>query len=397
MEADRETQSVKYSVNSVFRRLRSLILEDYFPPEKALPPIHDLAAEFGVGPNTVQAAVHRLREAGMVVSKRGQGVFVKYPLKWNSHGRRVALLSWFSRDFIASEPYPAKAIAELRQPLNVHGYDLEYYTLKEIGMQDLPSYLDTQKLAGVVLLEIERGRWVEEIQDLGLPLVSMDFDLYRLGVPSVVFDNFKAGCQAARHLIEHGHEQIAYVRKTLPRLRIRARGVEGRLGTISSVDDDRKRGYQWAMEEADLSCSWIEEEEPLAREHLLELYAKKSAPTALICEGDGLAAEMIKRLEDLGYLIPADISVLGFGATGARFNNDRTVTSIWMDHGGMGRHAAKLLLNTLEGKAPQRIILPTRVEVRDSTAILSTQEADRASHAGDPQSQMVVHKGRPTP
>jgi DNA-binding GntR family transcriptional regulator len=61
----------------VAERLRRQIAEGVYGPGKKLPSRKDLAEEFGVAPMTVQSALRELRAAGLIVSRRGSGVFVR--------------------------------------------------------------------------------------------------------------------------------------------------------------------------------------------------------------------------------------------------------------------------------------------------------------------------------
>ena len=160
---------MKYSVEFVSKRLRRLIREGFFPAHQPLPRIQRLAEIFGVSVATVQEAIHGLREDGMVDTRRGHGVFVKYPLKWNSKGRCIGLLSPFKNEFLDSTPYPGIAMSVLREGLKDQGYSLEPISLKETGLFDVPGYLQKRKLAGLILLEVQSCRLVEEMRDLGLP------------------------------------------------------------------------------------------------------------------------------------------------------------------------------------------------------------------------------------
>ncbi len=356
----------KHKVEFVRKRLRRFILEGYFPPDQPLPPILKLAEIFRVSLVTAQSAIHLLRHDGLVETKRGHGVYVKYPLTWNSQGRSIGLLHPFEKEFLKNTPYPGKALRVLKDSLKQGGYELIPISLREIGLADFSTFMQEQELAGVILLEVESGRVIEELGDLGLPVVSMDYDAYRQAVPSVSFDNLNGGFLATKHLIEHGHRRIAFARRIGKRLKLRS--IMGHNAILDSVDDDRIRGYRLAMEEATLEPIFYENRTPLDPETLDAFFVHRTAPTALVCMGDLLAAQLAQRMEARGYRIPEDISLIGFGATNASFGQGRKITSVWIDLPGLGKHAAELFLETVKGAPLRRVVLPVRLETNDSVA-----------------------------
>jgi len=225
---------VKHRVELVRKRLRRFILEGYFPPGQLLPPIVQLAEIFRVSLVTAQAAIHQLRKDGLVESKRGHGVYVKYPLTWTSSSHRIGLLHPFKNTHLKSSPYPECALRVLSKILRKNKYELIPISLMDVGLSDFSTFIQELDLAGVILLEVESGRLIEELGDLGLPVVSMDYDAYRQAVPSVSFDNLNGGILATKHLIKHGHRRIAFARKISKGLKLRS--IMGHSAILDSVD-----------------------------------------------------------------------------------------------------------------------------------------------------------------
>ena len=61
----------------VFERLMRAIKSGAYRPDDRLPAEHDLAAEFGVSRPIVRDALRRLRDQGLIYSRRGAGSFVR--------------------------------------------------------------------------------------------------------------------------------------------------------------------------------------------------------------------------------------------------------------------------------------------------------------------------------
>ena len=61
----------------VFDRILRSIKSGAFAPDERLPTEHDLAAEFEVSRPIVREALQRLRDQGLIYSRRGAGSFVR--------------------------------------------------------------------------------------------------------------------------------------------------------------------------------------------------------------------------------------------------------------------------------------------------------------------------------
>lgn len=94
---------------SIADALQSEIAQGLYPPGAKLPTEADLAQRFGVNRHTVRHALAALAEAGLVLARRGSGVFVSsqptdYPL-----GRRVR----FTQNIRDSGRTPSRRITRL--------------------------------------------------------------------------------------------------------------------------------------------------------------------------------------------------------------------------------------------------------------------------------------------
>ena len=84
----------------------------------------------------------------------------------------------------------------------------------------------------------------------------------------------------------------------------------------------------------------------------------KKKPTAIFGE-DILAIGAIKAIEDNGFSVPEDFSVVGFDDIELSRHYD--LTTISQDIIGLGESAAKLLLRIIEKANFPPVILPTKL------------------------------------
>jgi DNA-binding LacI/PurR family transcriptional regulator len=171
-------------------------------------------------------------------------------------------------------------------------------------------------------------------------------------------DHRAGAAEATRHLIELGHRRIAHIPGTRrpPSTAQRQAGYRDALKAAGIAYTDE------LIEEGDFSM----ESGQAAMKRLLEL---ASPPTAVFAGNDEMAFGAMTEARVQGYVIPQDISVVGFDdqRTAAFYNPPLTTVNIPRQE--LGRRAAHELIERLDGRElANEIVLPTRLIVRESTA-----------------------------
>jgi DNA-binding LacI/PurR family transcriptional regulator len=149
----------------------------------------------------------------------------------------------------------------------------------------------------------------------------------------------------------------------------------------------RYEGYRRAMMEAGLEprLSDIDAE----KEHDVGYLATKSilnrgdSVTAVFAGGDTAAQGVYKALRDSSLRIPEDVSVVGFNDIEAPMMHPPLTSShVFLEQ--VGRNLAQLLINRIEQTdlPPQRQIIPTQLERRESCRALEISEMSLANSEG---------------
>jgi LacI family transcriptional regulator len=165
---------------------------------------------------------------------------------------------------------------------------------------------------------------------------------------------------ATRHLIECGHQRIAFIG--------RRRG--------STVSEQRIAGYLTAMKEAHLPVSddWIIDV-PLnatgGQQGVSIIHALDPRPTAVVCYNDFVAFGVLNELDTLGKRAGRDLAVVGFDDILAAAHSSPPLTSMSVGPAQLGEMASRILLSRINGegdmdKAKKYIITPKLV-VRESS------------------------------
>ena len=188
----------------------------------------------------------------------------------------------------------------------------------------------------------------ERVYALGIPIVrTSGFPDPLESVDLVTGPDHEAGAAVADYLLKLGHREIAYVHGA-PRYR-------GRI--------ERLYGLREVMErhpEAHFSDLRFEPELTFA-ETLKALRATGRDPTAFFCAHDGLAVTVVSELLRLGYRIPEDVSVVGFGDLSSATQISPQLTTVTLPGQQMGASCVRLLDDRLNGRIPNGV--PLRITV----------------------------------
>ncbi|MEV4564590.1 LacI family DNA-binding transcriptional regulator [Nonomuraea sp. NPDC049419] len=160
-----------------------------------------------------------------------------------------------------------------------------------------------------------------------------------------VFDDDDAGTElVVRHLIKLGHRRIGHISQ-----RNAGRGKPVALPHLTRAETYRRvmAEHGLAGEIAIATTSWTEEG---GYDGTRELLARSPRPTAIFAGADQAAFGALSALHEAGLSVPGDVSVAGYDNTRLAAMANISLTSIDQDGTLMGRTAARLLLERVEGR-----------------------------------------------
>jgi DNA-binding LacI/PurR family transcriptional regulator len=171
-------------------------------------------------------------------------------------------------------------------------------------------------------------------------------------------DNFRAAKEVTEHLIEFGHERIAF--------------VGGSLNLVMTTD--RLLGYEKAIRMAKLPFrnKYIVHEEFLkegGREAVVQLMALNEPPTAYVVVDDLMALGVLAMLSEMEKNVPDDISVVSFNNLMIAEYSSPPLTSVEINIFQLGYQATDCLLELIQdpSKLPQRITVPYEIIKRQTS------------------------------
>lgn len=245
------------------------------------------------------------------------------------------------------------------------GYDIVIYPCdyrSDTLADDLASMTRQSRVDGVVLTPplCDMAIVVEALQKLGVPFSRIAPADQQFEEESIVTNDRAISAKMTRHLMDLGHEDIAF---------IRGHPDHGAVCT-------RYDGYRDAIAAADISprpefvvqgYNSVDSGEQCARE-LLKL---SDPPTAIFAANDDMAAGALRAAHAMGIRVPSQLSVAGFDDTPIAQQVWPTLTTIRQPIKRMAEQATALLLRQLRDEP--RDDLSRHIEcgliLRDSTAV----------------------------
>ncbi len=215
------------------------------------------------------------------------------------------------------------------------------------------SVIRRRRMDGIIVMASNENRdhVNAALAESGMPTVLIDRD-----VPSqfdaAYVDHRGGAIEATRYLIGLGHKRIALL---LPSEFVRP-------------SRERAAGYRQALTEAGIPVDPgmirpQKQSNSFAFQEVDELLGGANPPTAIIVLGTRMLAGVMKTVNTRGLRIPDDLSVISVGDTDLTRFASPPITAIRWDLVELGRSAAELLIEQLNGvkrEKPSRVSLPTK-------------------------------------
>jgi LacI family transcriptional regulator len=213
-------------------------------------------------------------------------------------------------------------------------------------------------LAGLILAS--PGRPLLETLVPTCPVVLLDTGGERTDLVSINLDVASAATELAEHLVGLGHRRVVYVGvdRDKASLHLRRDALEAQLAA---------RG---ATLVPDLLVSKMTA--TAARDAVLEAWDgwERQGVSAVVCGDDLLAFGVLEATKRLGVAVPGRLSLAGFNDVPYSSIVAPALTSVNLSARELGIRAVRALNALTTGaRHPASIVLPTRLVVRDSTAI----------------------------
>ena len=330
--------------------------------------IYDIAKELDITVSTVSRALSGFPS---IRETTRQAVF-DAAKKLNYSPNKLASALKSGKTFIVGVIVPsieahffASIIHSIEKGLKSSGYSILLYQSKESmanEVKGIKTFLETQVdgIMASMSLETKDISHFLEVMAKNRPLILFDRVNQEIGAPSVTLDDYKAGYQAAKHLIDKGFKNIAF------------------LTTSHQVKifSDRLMGYKDAMRDNNLTV--YDENIILGGLSIKDgrfgagrLLRGENRPDAIIAGDDFTALGVIKKLKECGQ-IPPEIGVIGFANEAFSAYITPSLSSVDQHPDQIGTACAEMFLKMVHQGAPygniKNIVLSPTIVERQSTA-----------------------------
>lgn len=213
------------------------------------------------------------------------------------------------------------------------------------------------EVSAVALVGPHTLQTMQRIRALGVPVARQGWMAPLDPFDIVSGTDHEAGSAVAQFLYDLGHRSIAYVHGTP--------GYRGRIERYYGVREVLERLPEVEFREMKF------ETEMRFTEHLLKVQAEGFQPTAFFCAHDGLALTAVSELLRLGYRIPEDATVVGFGDYSAATQITPQLTTVKTHGHEIGAGLVRVLDDRINKRipvdVPLRHMLTSHIVVRASS------------------------------
>ncbi|HVO18418.1 MAG TPA: LacI family DNA-binding transcriptional regulator [Anaeromyxobacter sp.] len=325
----------------------------------------DVARRAGVSRTTVSFVLNNAPGKSIPEATRARVLAAARELAYvpNARARSIALVRHRTIGFfiphagyVSSDAYVHRIIQGMSPVLNKSRFRLVVQALA-VDQRNYLQVARQDEVDGVVFMNAHGGdRGLQELIDAGLPLVAIG-TLADKRVTQLDIDNRLAAAEAVRYLVGLGHRDIGMV-------------VHASLSYLAARD--RLAGFRAAMAAARLPVrkEWIrvaDLTEQSGYRAMGEILASRRRPTAVFASNDVVAYGALKSLQERGFAVPGDVSLMGFDDDLlSRFLKPQ-LTTVYNPAASIGAEAARLLIGLVRGTPmPPHARLRTSLVVRES-------------------------------
>jgi DNA-binding LacI/PurR family transcriptional regulator len=326
--------------------------------------IIDVAREAGVSTTTVSHVLNGTRSVAEPTRQRVQAAIERLSYEVNSLAQslrsdRSQTIGLLVTDI--SNPFFTSLVRGVEDVANAADYSVMLCNTDEKPDKEL-TYLRMLRRKRVdAILMASTGvpqPLVDQLIGLGFPLVYFDRPAPGAASDTVVVDNIGGARDAVAHLLQLGHRRVGVIS-----------GLSG-VGTT----DERLDGYMRAMAEHRLPV-----DQALIRlgnsrldggfREMLALLDLPTPPTAVFTTNNLMTLGALGALQSRQVSVPDEMAIVGFDDFEWAAVLRPRLTAVAQPTYEIGSTATRMLIERIEsrgGPEPRRVVLPTRLIVRES-------------------------------
>lgn len=338
------TENGRTKYFTLMETVKEDIVSGKYKPGDKIPSEYELAATFSVSRHTVRKALAILVSEGYINAEHGKGTFCSERMRYSGKSKNIAVVTTYLSDYI----FPS-LIQGINNVLTEKGYSIILKNTNNSRAREAKCLEDilTKDIDGLIIepskseIYCRHTYLYEKMDTYGIPYVFIQGIYPQMAEkPYILMNDCKGGYDLTKYLLELGHREIAGIFKV--------DDIQGR---------ERHKGYVKAIQEAGLPYNpdkvlWFHTEDRTIHpiRWISDMIDQRAVIDAVVCYNDQIAAEVIRTIKEKGLRVPEDISVTGYDNSFIAREGRTKLTTIAHPHEELGRQAAVLLLELIEGK-----------------------------------------------
>lgn len=254
-------------------------------------------------------------------------------------------------------PYYGSILAGIHHTAHANNYHIRFLRFfEELRHPVLFNELvHEEEISGLLLLSLDQviteegdGRLLEQIRSRIQNIVCIEWEWE--GLPSITFNRTEAAYSATRHLINLGHQRIAYV----------------------GQEDNRVTGYRQACLEHNLPTAqyFVTPRANMTAGHELaaQVLNQEPRPTAVMGGCDEVTIGLLRAFYQHGVRVPDDVALASIDNIPMAAFTTPALTTVNVPQTDLGRLAVQTLINRAQqpDSPVASLMLPTQLIVRES-------------------------------
>lgn len=225
----------------------------------------------------------------------------------------------------------------------------------------LPNSVKEYRVSGIVIIGKISDQNIAALQEYEIPTVIVDHASLQRNMNCVVIDNKLGGYLAANYIIEKKIEKIGFFGDLDYSISIKERyfGFREALSRQKGLSPRELDAYV-------ARYSVLHEIEVLVLNNDIDAIGKimgqRELPSAFVCSNDYAAIALMTALQNLGYRIPQDISIIGFDNIDVTEKVSPRITTVNVDKRKMGSMAVERIKTLID--SPDEAVISSMLGVQ---------------------------------
>jgi DNA-binding LacI/PurR family transcriptional regulator len=324
----------------------------------------DVARQAGVSRATVSAVINNTRYVSPEIKEKVRTVMEAMAYEPNAIARGLKFSRTFTLGLLVpnlQSPFWPTVVQGIEDEARRNKYNVIFYSTAEDEAQELEgmNLFLGRRVDGMLAAPAghSHAEYLARLAAHSMPIVLLDRRLENSGLSSISVDNLQGSYHAVRHLLEVGRRRIGVtsIPETISTGRERIAGYEKALTEFGmELDPNLVRTASFSID--------------ASVEQTMRLFELSEPPDAIFATNHSAVIGALQAIRSLGKAVPEEVAVIGFDDYPWMSLLDPPLTTISQPMYRLGKLAAELLIQTIEGqvKEPKSIILETNFMHRKS-------------------------------